>query len=122
MSVSVSSNNKGSVDNSVGDNESGEKAEDFLLSNPFMRPENYRRRMYNEQPQQHPMMLYCLDYVFRVKACSMFEEGNPSFVFDFFVLDDLKFDEFFLFENIWRETLLLNKFYKDHLQALAYAA
>jgi len=68
------------------------------------------------------MMLYCLDYVFRVKARSMFEDGNPSFIFDFYVLDDIKFDEFFLFENIWRETLLLNKFYKDHLQAVSFAA
>ena len=68
------------------------------------------------------MMLYCLDYVFRVKARSMFEEGNPAYVFDFFVIDDIKFDEFFLFENFWRETLLLNKFYKDHLVAQAYAA
>jgi hypothetical protein len=67
-------------------------------------------------------MLYCLDYVFRVKARSMFEEGNPSLIFDFFVLDDLKFDEFFLFENIWRETLLLNKFYKEFLQAQTFAA
>jgi hypothetical protein len=47
----------------------------------------------------------------------MFEECNPSFIFDLFVLDDLKFDEFFLFENFWRETLLLNKFYKEFLQA-----
>lgn len=52
----------------------------------------------------------------------MFEEGNPVFIFDFYVLDDIKFDEFFLFENIWRETLLLNKFYKDHLVAVAFAA
>ena len=101
----------------------GVAGEDFLVSSPFIRPENYRRRKYNEQPQQHPLMLYCLDYVFRVKAKPIFEDTTPTAaaVFEFFVLDDLKFDEFFLFENIWRETLIMNKFYKDHLQAQVYA-
>jgi predicted SAM-dependent methyltransferase len=56
-----------------------------------------------------------MDYVFRTKTRAMFEDSIPTYIFDFFVLEDMKFDEFFLFENIWRETLLLNKFYKDHL-------
>ena len=47
----------------------------------------------------------------------MFEVNQPVYIFDFFKLDDLKFDEFFIFENIWRESLLLNKFYRDHLLA-----
>ncbi len=67
-------------------------------------------------------MLYSMDYVYRVKAISLFEDGNPSFIFDFFVMEDLKYDEYFLFENIWRETLLLNKFYKEHLLSMQYAA
>ena len=51
----------------------------------------------------------------------MFEVNQPVYIFDFFKLDDLKFDEFFIFENIWRESLLLNKFYRDHLLATQQA-
>lgn len=31
-------------------------------------------------------------------------------MFDFFVVDDQKFEQFYLYENIWRETLLLTHF------------
>ena len=67
------------------------------------------------------MTLFSVDYVFRVKAESVFDEGNPIMIFDLFVLDDTKFCEFFIFENIWRETLLLNRFYRSHLLAVAQA-
>ncbi len=62
-----------------------------------------------------------MDYVYRVKTRAVFEQNQPFYIFDFFILDDLKFDEFFLFENLWRETLLLNKFHNDHLLATAQA-
>lgn len=31
-------------------------------------------------------------------------------IFEIFVVDDSKFDQFYLYQNLWRETLLLNKF------------
>jgi hypothetical protein len=62
-----------------------------------------------------------VDYVFRIKTKAVFEEGGPYYVFDFFVLEDEKFDEYFLFENLWRETLLIHKLYKDHLLAVEHA-
>lgn len=67
------------------------------------------------------MTLYCVDYVFRIKTKAVFEEGGPYYIFDFYVLEDQKFDEYFLFENVWRETLLMHKFFKDHLYAIAHA-
>lgn len=33
-----------------------------------------------------------------------------TLVFDFFVVDDQKYEQFYLFENLWRETLLLKHF------------
>lgn len=32
------------------------------------------------------------------------------FIFDFFVVDDLKFEQYYLYQNLWRETLLLSHF------------
>lgn len=68
------------------------------------------------------MTLFCQDYVFRVKSKAVFEDDAPYYIFDFFVLEERKFDEFFLFENVWRETLLLHRFFRDHHKAVALAA
>jgi len=40
-----------------------------------------------------------------VKTESTFEELKER-VFEFIILDDPKFEEFYLFKNFWRETLL----------------
>ncbi len=49
------------------------------------------------------------DYACRLKTHSIFESGSPTAIFDVFVLaDDMKLKEFHLFDNIWRETLLLS--------------
>jgi hypothetical protein len=65
-----------------------------------------------------------VDYVFRVKAKAVFDalESSSSYVvMDFFVVEDQKFDEYFMIENLWRETLLLHKFYKDYLLGIVKA-
>ena len=80
-----------------------------------------RKKRQNEQPQHRYLTIYSMDYVYRLKVKAIFEPNQPFYVFDFFKLDDLKFDEFFIFENIWRESLLLNKFYQDFLYATAQA-
>jgi hypothetical protein len=102
----------------VDDAETKDRVDDYIFTSPFIKTEHYRRRRQNEQPQSNYMMLYAMDYVFRIKTRPIFEEEGETFIFDFFILDDLKFDEFFLYENVWRETLLLNKFYKDHLASV----
>lgn len=53
MSVSMSSNKQGlssieSVNQEELDTEKIDKLEDLLVSSPFLRPQNYRRRKYNE--------------------------------------------------------------------------
>ena len=92
-----------------------EKIDDFLFTSPFTATNFYKRRRQNDQPQQNYMTLYCQDYMFRIKTKAVFEDLASYYIFDFYVLGDQKFDEYFMFENIWRETLLMNKFYKDHL-------
>jgi hypothetical protein len=49
------------------------------------------------------------DYAFRIKTLSLFDsEGQKSVAFDIFVVpDDMRLKEFRLFDNLWKETLLL---------------
>jgi hypothetical protein len=53
------------------------------------------------------MHIYNLEYSYRIKTHDMFESDEENKSFDIFILDDWKFEEYFLFSNIWRETLLL---------------
>lgn len=49
------------------------------------------------------------NYSFRLRTLALFEPGQPSVCFDVFIVDnDMRFKEYRLFENLWRETLLLN--------------
>ena len=96
-----------------------DKVDDFLFTSPFTKTTFYKRRRENNQPQLKYLTLYCVDYVFRIKTKAVFEDGSPYYIFDFYILEDSKFDEYFLFENVWKETLLMHKFYKDYLYQLA---
>ena len=55
------------------------------------------------------MSIHDLDYAFRAKTEAIFK-GKETFIFDFFNVDDQKFEQFYLYQNLWRETLLLNHF------------
>ena len=57
-------------------------------------------------------LLFGLQYAFRIKTEAIFEQ-NKEHIFDFYILDDHKLEEFYLFKNIWRETMLLNSFDKN---------
>lgn len=57
----------------------------------------------------NPFTLYNNQYSFRIKTEAVFEENKP-YIFDFFILDDFILEEFFVFKNLWRETILLNSF------------
>jgi len=119
--TSINSAASVSIDDEEGKIEKQDKVDDFLFSSPFTKSTFMRRKRQNEQPQHRYLTIYSMDYVYRLKVKAIFEPNQPFYVFDFFKLDDLKFDEFFIFENIWRESLLLNKFYQDHLYATAQA-
>jgi hypothetical protein len=54
------------------------------------------------------MTLFDLNYAYCLKTESLFEDGNPTVFFDVYVFHrDQKLIEFNVFENVWRETLLL---------------
>ena len=53
--------------------------------------------------------LFNLDYVIRAKTEAVFKD-KENYIFDFFIADDQKFEQFYLYQNLWRETLLLNYF------------
>ena len=57
----------------------------------------------------HYLYLQDFDYSFRAKTESIFMDKQP-FIFDFFVVDDIKFEQYYLYQNLWRETLLLAHF------------
>lgn len=53
--------------------------------------------------------LFDLDYAIRAKTEAVFQD-KANYIFDFFIADDQKFEQFYLYQNLWRETLLLNYF------------
>lgn len=65
----------------------------------------------NEQTKNYInyLTLQGTDYAYRIKTIALFEpEGQQSVAFDIFVVqDDMRLKEFRLFENLWKETLLL---------------
>jgi len=58
---------------------------------------------------QNYLTLYNVNYVYRLKTNSVYEHGRV-YIFDVFVgKKDAKLDEFQLFENLWKETLILSQ-------------
>ena len=58
--------------------------------------------------------LFDADYSFRMLTESIFEPGAPEVVFDIFLTDsDPKLKEFSLYDNLWRETILIQSI-KSH--------
>lgn len=54
------------------------------------------------------MNLYKINYVYRLKANAIYEQGRV-YIFDVFIVKhDAKLAEFKLFENLWKETLILS--------------
>jgi len=60
------------------------------------------------------MSLFDLNYAYCLKTESLFEDDNPTVFFDVYVFRDKKIIEFNVFENVWRETLLLHSLTKQH--------
>lgn len=56
--------------------------------------------------------LFNLNYSYRAKTEAVFQ-NKKEYIFDFFMADDQKFEQFYLFPNLWRETLLMHHFLED---------
>lgn len=56
--------------------------------------------------------LFNINYSFRIRTEAVFA-GNTPHIFDFFIADDTKFEQFYLYQNLWRETLLLDFLKED---------
>jgi len=63
--------------------------------------------------------LYNLNYSYRAKTESIFKDRQGCY-FDFFIVEDPNFDQHYLFQNLWRETLLLNHFNDERIQKVSY--
>ena len=50
--------------------------------------------------------MFDLVYSYRCKTQAIFKQ-RETLIFDVFVVDDAKFDQYFIHQNLWRETLLL---------------
>jgi len=67
----------------------------------------YKYSLDNKKNMLNHLHVYNLEYSYRIKTQDMFDDEEENKSFDIFILDDWKFEEYFLFSNIWRETLLL---------------
>ena len=57
---------------------------------------------------QSYLTLYNVNYVYRLKTHAVYEQGRVQ-IFDVFIVQqDAKLAEFYLFNNIWKETLILS--------------
>ena len=65
---------------------------------------------------QNYMNLYNINYVYRLKANAIYENGKV-YIFDIFIAkQDAKLEQFRLFENLWKETLILSQVNDMRLQ------
>ena len=88
-----SSNRGGSV---AGDIQIVDDPNDDINVDPFAVGQNY-------------LTLYNINYVYRLKVNAIYEQGRV-YIFDVFIVQqDAKLAEFHLFENIWKETLILSQ-------------
>lgn len=57
---------------------------------------------------QNYLTLYNVNYVYRLKTNAIYEQGRV-YTFDVFIINnDSRLQEFKLFENVWKETLILS--------------
>lgn len=64
--------------------------------------------------------LFDINYCFRLLTESIFEAGHREVVFDLFLADsDLKLTHFHIYDNLWRETILLDKLSKHQAPRIA---
>ena len=58
---------------------------------------------------QNYLTLYNVNYVYRLKVNAIYEQGTV-YIFDVFIVQqDAKLAEFRLFNNLWKETLILSQ-------------
>ena len=58
---------------------------------------------------QNYLTLYNVNYIYRLKVNAIYEQG-AVYIFDVFIVQqDAKLAEFHLFDNLWKETLILSQ-------------
>lgn len=75
------------------------------------RSSNFSKITIEAKSNQHMNYLTLLNtnYAYRLRTLALFEQGQPTVCFDIFIVEnDMRFKEYNLFENLWRETLLLH--------------
>ena len=63
------------------------------------------------------MYINNLTYTYRIKTKSILQNYKVKY-FDIFVANDSNFEQYFLFQNLWRETLLLSYFNDNRIQRI----
>ena len=71
--------------------------------------EGLHKKLHHWHEYNHFMSIFNLNYSYRVKTEAIFN-NRAATIFEFFVLDDPIFDQFYLFDNFWRDTLLMHHF------------
>lgn len=63
------------------------------------------------------MYLYNLNYTYRIRTEAIFDNKKANY-FDLYFVNDKMFDQFKLYENLWRETLLMHNFNDKRVQKI----
>ena len=78
--------------------------------------EDYQKTYNPSDLGQNYMTLFSTNYAYRLKTSSIFEDGKP-YIFDVFIVhNDIKLAEFDLFNNLWKETLILSQLKDPKIQ------
>lgn len=105
--------NQGTQSGSIKKNRS-KQFQSFQSSSGGMierRSSNFSKITIEAKSNQHMNYLTLLNtnYAYRLRTLALFEQGQPTVCFDIFIVEnDMRFKEYNLFENLWRETLLLH--------------
>jgi hypothetical protein len=78
-----------------------------LLRQPSASKDLKLRKISDWSQHMDYQALFNLNYSYRIRTEAVFNNDQVH-IFDFFVVDDMKFEQFYLYQNLWRETLLLN--------------
>ena len=80
--------------------------------------EEYQRSYNPSALGQNYMTLFATNYVYRLKTNAIYEDGKP-YIFDVFIVhNDIKLEEFNIFKNLWKETLILSQIKDPRVQRI----
>ena len=118
LSQTNTNQNFGGLDNKEASSQKSITSDDQSESHDLEEDKNstdYKYAISNKENMLNHLHVYNLEYSYRIKTVDMFDINEKQKSFDIFILDDWKFEEYFLFSNIWRETLLLHTMSDDQV-------